>query len=475
MSTGCVRWEWLDDFGWIPYSKKHGQRIEDAYENGECYNFKMGKREYAVHTDRMCQSNAHTGFERKIRRVNKDGSKTTTPKSKGPPTKKTKYSTTIKKKSKKYTSSLSSSSTSSSSSSSLKLPIMLTYDCPKSKTIDVKALTKYSVLTEPKEELKNDCDICMCKLFNDDDTPVKLEHCIGHGFHLKCLEKAFEFSQKCPVCSYTYLLRGPQPSGTMQVEIQHYMCAGYSGSNTIVIQYYFRNGKQSFMHPSPGKRFSGTSRTAYLPDTAEGRRVCKLLMRGFQHGLLFTVGQSITTGQKDTTIWNGIHHKTSTSGGVSNWGYPDEGYFTRVTNELASKGLYCEEFVAAEKKAHEGWKLKRQKSAEEKKKLDEAVPTEKQIDSMKLTELQKHLTALGLDVNGTKTVLRSRLQAHMKSSASEDDCSHKCKKKKVPDRTISSTLKKINEELVVAMREGNRPRIKELMAERAKLKKMGRG
>ena len=36
-------------------------RIEDAYENGECYNFKMGKREYAVHTDRMRQVRVLSG------------------------------------------------------------------------------------------------------------------------------------------------------------------------------------------------------------------------------------------------------------------------------------------------------------------------------------------------------------------------------------------------------------------------------
>jgi deltex-like protein len=38
-------------------------------------------------------------------------------------------------------------------------------------------------------------------------------------------------------------------------------------------------------------------------------------------------------------VWNGIHHKTNTGGGSSNFGYPDPTYLERVKEELASKGL----------------------------------------------------------------------------------------------------------------------------------------
>lgn len=38
-------------------------------------------------------------------------------------------------------------------------------------------------------------------------------------------------------------------------------------------------------------------------------------------------------------VWQGIHHKTSTSGGTSMFGYPDPTYFQRVRDELAGRGV----------------------------------------------------------------------------------------------------------------------------------------
>ena len=42
--------------------------------------------------------------------------------------------------------------------------------------------------------------------------------------------------------------------------------------------------------------YSGTHRTAYLPDTKEGREVLSLLIEAFRRKLTFKVGTSITTG-----------------------------------------------------------------------------------------------------------------------------------------------------------------------------------
>ncbi|XP_077869362.1 uncharacterized protein LOC144360563, partial [Saccoglossus kowalevskii] len=49
-------------------------------------------------------------------------------------------------------------------------------------------------------------------------------------------------------------------------------------------------------HPNPGTYFSGTTRTAYLPDNFDGRDVLKLLKIAFDRRLTFTVGTSHTTG-----------------------------------------------------------------------------------------------------------------------------------------------------------------------------------
>ena len=51
---------------------------------------------------------------------------------------------------------------------------------------------------------------------------------------------------------------------------------GYKGYNTIKIDYNIPGGVQGEEHPNPGRPFSGTSRTAYLPDTYEGREVLEV-------------------------------------------------------------------------------------------------------------------------------------------------------------------------------------------------------
>ena len=68
-------------------------------------------------------------------------------------------------------------------------------------------------------------------------------------------------------------------------------------------------------HPNPGQNYYGTSRTAYLPDDEEGRKVLKLLQEAFKRRLVFTVGRSRTTGADNQVTWNDIHHKTCTNGG----------------------------------------------------------------------------------------------------------------------------------------------------------------
>ena len=87
-----------------------------------------------------------------------------------------------------------------------------------------------------------------------------------------------------------------------------------------------------------------TTRIAYLPDSAEGREVCDLLKEAFDRKLTFTVGRSVTTGLDNQIVWNGIHHKTNTSGGASHFGYPDPTYFARVKEELAYKGVVPREY-----------------------------------------------------------------------------------------------------------------------------------
>ena len=53
---------------------------------------------------------------------------------------------------------------------------------------------------------------------------------------------------------------------------------GYGGSKTIQITYFIPDGTQGHNPPNPGKRNTGTTRVAYLPDTLEGREVLKVCL-----------------------------------------------------------------------------------------------------------------------------------------------------------------------------------------------------
>lgn len=95
----------------------------------------------------------------------------------------------------------------------------------------------------------------------------------------------------------------------MQISVQDMKCSGYK-CKTIVINYEMHGGKIN------GKHVSGTWRTGYLPDNAEGREVRDLLKIAFDRKLIFTIGRSVTTGLDNQIVWNGIHHKTNLSGGI---------------------------------------------------------------------------------------------------------------------------------------------------------------
>eukprot|EP00349_Pseudokeronopsis_sp_Brazil_P001085 CAMPEP_0202965288 /NCGR_PEP_ID=MMETSP1396-20130829/9314_1 /ASSEMBLY_ACC=CAM_ASM_000872 /TAXON_ID= /ORGANISM="Pseudokeronopsis sp., Strain Brazil" /LENGTH=128 /DNA_ID=CAMNT_0049687957 /DNA_START=804 /DNA_END=1190 /DNA_ORIENTATION=+ len=114
-------------------------------------------------------------------------------------------------------------------------------------------------------------------------------------------------------------------------------CTGYEKYGTWLIQYGFPSGIQD-----NGVPYSGTHRTAYVPDTPEGREVIALLVKAFERRHTFIVGTSVTTGQQNCVVWSGIHHKTNTCGGATHFGFPDYTYFNRVKLEMADRGVLLE-------------------------------------------------------------------------------------------------------------------------------------
>lgn len=207
------------------------------------------------------------------------------------------------------------------------------------KNVSVATLAKEDKEHGPGNESK--CVICYDTFNEADRAIVHLSKCGKHYFHENCIAASFKPGYvSCPVCQTIYGIRtGTQPKGTMDVATGSSRLPGYEKFGTITINYKFKDGIQEAHHPSPGAYYSGTSRTAYLPDSPEGKKVLKLLQTAFERRLVFTIGTSVTTGADNSVIWNGVHHKTSTGGGATNFGYPDETYLERVTDELSAKGV----------------------------------------------------------------------------------------------------------------------------------------
>ncbi|XP_005386571.1 PREDICTED: E3 ubiquitin-protein ligase DTX3L [Chinchilla lanigera] len=192
-----------------------------------------------------------------------------------------------------------------------------------------------SVSSEIDKKETDTCSICMDTISNK----YVLEKC-KHEFCTPCIKKSMSYKPVCPVCQTPYGVQtGNQPDGTMTHSLIKTSLPGYESYNTIVIKYYMNGGTQTKEHPNPGRHYPGTVRTAYLPDNKEGQEVLKLLEVAFKRKLIFTVGYSRVQGISDVITWNDIHHKTSLSGGPSNYGYPDPDYLQRVKEELKAKGI----------------------------------------------------------------------------------------------------------------------------------------
>ncbi|XP_054902571.1 probable E3 ubiquitin-protein ligase DTX2 isoform X2 [Poeciliopsis prolifica] len=215
------------------------------------------------------------------------------------------------------------------------------------------------VVADAPEE---DCIICMEQLSNPSsyETPPSEEggqsivpeavgkfiKC-GHTLHMLCMLAMYnngtkDGSLQCPSCKTIYGEKtGTQPKGKMEIYSVAQSLPGHPDCGTIQIIYSIPPGIQGPEHPNPGQPFTcrGFPRFCFLPDNDKGRKVLELLKVAWMRRLIFTVGTSSTTGEQDTVVWNGIHHKTEMMSNLSGHGYPDPNYLDNVLSELASQGV----------------------------------------------------------------------------------------------------------------------------------------
>jgi hypothetical protein len=98
-----------------------------------------------------------------------------------------------------------------------------------------------------------------------------------------------------------------------------------------------KSGIQKEYHESPGNRYHGADRVAYLPNNPEGRDLLARLKYSFLHGYSFQIGTSLTTGASSCVTWTSIHHITSLSGGSH--GFPAPKYLNNCHGSLNAVGV----------------------------------------------------------------------------------------------------------------------------------------
>ncbi|KNC53462.1 zinc finger protein [Thecamonas trahens ATCC 50062] len=386
----AVRYEWLDDSGWKPYSPELAARLAAAEQAGTTASFKFGRSRYTIDVGAGTQTNDATGFVRQVRRV--DGSAQTSPdaaagagyewrddsgwkpyspklaarlaaaKQAGTTVSfsfgRSRYTVDVAagtqtndatgfvrqvRRSKSAGGSSGYSAQPSSEPSSFDifdlsnsaryehdLVFEVRDEHGATQGSDAEALVAQTT-AEGRGTSSTETRCCIC-LDDFDATAIHFVAC-GHPFHKACLVAAMAVTPKCPLCTKAYdTLIGPQPPGTLRVSLSppgRASVAGYPGAGMVRLDYSLPSGKAA-----DGTQFSGTSRTGYLPETPEGLEVLCLLIRAFLNRQMFRVGTSITTGRSNQVVWNGIHAKTTLGGGPH--GFPDPTYFDRVKAELAS-------------------------------------------------------------------------------------------------------------------------------------------
>ena len=113
----------------------------------------------------------------------------------------------------------------------------------------------------------------------------------------------FEGHLTCAVCKIGYGVRtGDAPAGYARLDFIEEHLPGYSSPSSnghFVVEVCVQSGVQRANHPTPGHRYHGKMLKAYFPHTTDGAgaRVMLRVLEAHRRRLLFTIGQSATSGR----------------------------------------------------------------------------------------------------------------------------------------------------------------------------------
>ena len=327
-------WEWNEGRQWTPYDARTQAAFNAAIASNQYnLNIQFGSTVYQIDLQNMKQTNTKTGFARNIRGPSSGSSSSSGGGGGGGTSMASGYGTN---------SSFSGyGGTSSSNNNNSSTHISFTsVNSP-----DWSSITQWNRIQPNTDYNPNDTDLMGENLGQGgDDEPVVRLKCsttqIPCVFRASLIQQCLSASNgECPTCKYKYNTPGPQPSGTLTISKSSQSCSGYN-CGSLHLSYQFPHGTQGPRMLRPNQHYAGTSRIAYLPDNDGGNEALELLTKAFKGGNLFVVGDSVTTGHQNTTVWAGIHQKTRMSGGKVGHGYPDPNYFDRLKQECGARGIF---------------------------------------------------------------------------------------------------------------------------------------
>jgi len=183
------------------------------------------------------------------------------------------------------------------------------------------------------------CSICFCDVEEGgeggSEGPLAVELRCGHLFHGECIRHWLREKRRCPVCFRDFgKIIGKQPSeGIMRWQYETFELPGHVGSQgSIVVDFIFPSGRDD-----EGRAYGQRRTRGYLPASTQGFVLLELFKVAFRRRVMFGLGHSMATEAYRPTF--NIHIKTSTSQGTTKHGYPDETYFARAMEELATNGV----------------------------------------------------------------------------------------------------------------------------------------
>ena len=199
----------------------------------------------------------------------------------------------------------------------------------------------------------NKCFICQKDLFlsekdfNEAIHVKKLEilKCCYKKVCDECYKIARDGSGKCYNCKKNFDVESTSvqhndgPRGNMTVSIVNYEIGHCEKENCIICD--CENTILATFNMYEKEYYRGEN--AYFPNNKYGLELLGIFKIAFDNNLLFQLGTSVTTGNYGI-VFAGIHFKTQTLGGATEYAYPDHEYLKRIKMSAWNFSIPCVEY-----------------------------------------------------------------------------------------------------------------------------------